>query len=84
MMLVGCICNDYTIEIDKKKCKIKGEKLVGSFSPSMTDPDFSESDIYFTGAVFIPGKDGAYKMEGTVELTKREFYDRVSSYYEIF
>ena len=46
-MLVGCICKDYFIEIDGKKEKIKGEKLIGVFSSRIADLDFKDDEIYF-------------------------------------
>lgn len=86
-MLVGCICKDYFIEIDGKKEKIKNEKLIGVFSSRIADLDFKDDEIYFTGVSFLQNKQKKpfeYEVAGTVELTKKDFYSRVSIFHDIF
>lgn len=85
-MLVGCICKDYVMEIDGKNEKIKGEKLIGVLSSRIADLDFKDDEIYFKGVSFLQNKKKPFEYEiaGTVELTKKEFYFRVSIFHEIF
>ena len=73
--IFACECRDYDILLDGKKFVISGEKLVGCI--------FDDDAKYFEGTVFDK-RDSGYEFGGTVELSKNEFQERVSSFSEIF
>ena len=73
--IFACECRDYDILLDGKKFVVSGEKLVGCI--------FDDDAKYFEGAVFNK-RDSGYELGGTVELSKNEFQERVSSFSEIF
>ena len=73
--IFACECRDYVILLDGKKFVVSGEKMVGCI--------FVFFSKYFEGAVFSK-RDSGYELDGTVELSKNEFQERVSSFSEIF
>lgn len=73
--IFACECRDYEILLDGKKFVVSGEKLVGCI--------FDDDAKYFEGAVFSKW-DFGYELDGTVELSKNEFQEKVSSFSEIF
>ena len=73
--IFACECRDYEILLDRKKFVVSGEKLVGCI--------FDDDAKYFEGAVFSK-RDSGYELDGTVELSKNEFQEKVSSFSEIF
>ena len=73
--ILACECRDYDILLDGKKFVVSGEKLVGCI--------FDDDVKYFEGAVFCK-RDSGYELGGTVELSKNEFQEKVSSFSEIF
>jgi len=73
--IFACECRDYVILLDGKKFVVSGEKLVGCI--------FDDDAKYFEGAVFSK-RDFGYELGGTVELSKKEFQEKVSSFSEIF
>ena len=73
--IFACECRDYEILLDGKKFVVSGEKLVGCI--------FDDDAKYFEGAVFSK-RDSGYELDGTAELSKKEFQERVSSFSEIF
>ena len=73
--IFACECRDYVILLDGKKFVVSGEKLVGCI--------FDDDAKYFEGAVFCK-RDSGYELGGTVELSKNEFQEKVSSFSEIF
>ncbi|MBO4440428.1 MAG: hypothetical protein J5798_13885 [Spirochaetaceae bacterium] len=81
--LIACISNDYTIQLDGKPFKVKGERLVGTFLESGWQLEATDETPYFRGAVFDRLKDG-YDLGGTVLLSKKEFLSRVKTWTEIF
>ena len=50
---------------------------------SWWDVFFDDDAKYFEGAVFSK-RDSGYELDGTAELSKKEFQERVSSFSEIF
>ena len=73
--IFACECRDYEILLDGKKFVVSGERLVGCI--------FDDDAKYFEGAVFSK-RDSGYELGGTVELSKNEFQEKVSSFSEIF
>lgn len=73
--IFACECRDYDILLDGKKFVVSGERLVGCI--------FDDDAKYFEGAVFDK-RDFGYELGGTVELSKKEFQERVSSFSEMF
>lgn len=73
--IFACECRDYDILLDGKKFVVSGERLVGCI--------FDDDAKYFEGVIFSQ-RDSGYELDGTVELSKNEFQERVSSFSEIF
>lgn len=73
-MLIGCICKDYTVQLEDKPFVVHNEKMVGVFQKCT-----AENDIYFRGVVF----DDKDKLLGETALTKADFKNRVDKWVEI-
>lgn len=78
--IIACIMKDYTIHDDKgKNIRIKNEKRVGYFCSSGNDEE------YFYGFIFDWNeKKQSYSDGGTGYLSKKEFYEKVKSFTEVF
>ena len=89
-MLIACICNNYTTIVDGKPYIVKNERMVGEISSKAAHVDFDEEkDLYFKGVVFTKAKKKKeqefefYSPDG-ISLTKKEFYERVKTFSEVF
>lgn len=55
---------------------VKGDILIGTFT--------GKENVYFYGSYFTIQEDGKYGAQGTGELTKEQFKERVKTSREIF
>lgn len=69
-------------------CGLKKEVLVGELSDRIAHLDFQEEvEPYFQGIELHPkkkAKDFHYEAGKKIQLTKKEFYERIKSFREIF
>lgn len=76
-VITACIC---------KKCEefTENDRLVGFFT-NIEDLEFSDDDIYFKGEILHWNKkEKEYQFDGERNFTKKEFYDCVKTFTQVF